>query len=250
MGRRLSQGCDRSVWLRTTSGRLRAARRPKNSKRDTLKRHGTLNPHPGRGNRPPVRNVTQSATAFGIFTPYLLSSGSRLSARWPLRAIAREARTPKRPQTHAGGSGLRRATSGERPFAAPSGLGSCHPRAVLYKCTSTEYRTRTKAAGKKTSLNPVGGVRKPAERETLISAYEDLRRQAAQCSIAGGLGMAIFLGQGMVAWMLACSWVASPNPDSVRRCPITAAPLPDELRGEIVLVLAAMALKQAPEVHP
>jgi hypothetical protein len=62
--------------------------------------------------------------------------------------------------------------------------------------------------------------------------------------------MAIFLGQGMVAWMLACSWVASMNPDNVHRCPITAAPLLDELRGEMVLVLAAMALKQAPEVHP
>jgi hypothetical protein len=62
--------------------------------------------------------------------------------------------------------------------------------------------------------------------------------------------MAIFLDQGMVAWMLACSWVASTNPDNLRRCPTTAPPLPDELRGEIVLVLAAMALKQALEVYP
>jgi hypothetical protein len=62
--------------------------------------------------------------------------------------------------------------------------------------------------------------------------------------------MAIFLGQGMVAWMLACSWVASTIPNNSRRCPITAAPLLDELRGEIVLVLAAMALNQTPEVHP
>jgi hypothetical protein len=61
--------------------------------------------------------------------------------------------------------------------------------------------------------------------------------------------MAIFLGQGMLAWMLACSWVASTNPDNAHRYPITAAPLPDELRGEMVLVLAAMALKQVPEVH-
>jgi hypothetical protein len=62
--------------------------------------------------------------------------------------------------------------------------------------------------------------------------------------------MAIFLGQGMAAWMLACSCVTCTNPDSLRGCPITASPLPDDLRGEIVLVLAAMALKQAPEVHP
>ena len=184
-----------------------------------------------------------------LLTPYLLSRGSRLSARWPLRAIAREARTPKRSQTHAGGSGLRDTTSVERSFVASSGFGCCHPGTVRCKCASTEYRTRTKAAGKKTSLNPVSGARKPAEPEKLISAYEDLRRQAAQCSIAGGLGMAILLGQGMVAWMLACSWLASTNPDNMRRCPITATPLPDELRGEIVLVLAAMALKQAPEVH-
>ena len=184
-----------------------------------------------------------------LLTPYLLSNGSRLSAGRSLRAIAREARTPPSTQTHAGGSGLRRPTPGERSFVAPSGLGSCHPGTVRYKCSSTEYRTRTKAAGKKTSLNPTARARKKADPEALISAYEDLRRQAAQCSIAGGLGMAIFLGQGMVAWMLACSWVASPNPDSVRRCPITAAPLLDELRGEIVLVLAAMALKQTQEVY-
>ena len=84
----------------------------------------------------------------------------------------------------------------------------------------------------------------------MISAYEDLRRQAAECASSGGLGMAILLGQGMVAWMLACSWVASTNPESSRPCPTTTAPLPDQLRGEIVLILAAMALKQAPEVYP
>jgi len=184
-----------------------------------------------------------------LLTPYLLSSGSRLSAGRSLRVIAREARTPASAQTHAGGSGLRDTTSVERSFVASSGFGCCHPGTVRCKCASTEYRTRTKAAGKKTSLNPAIRAHKTAEPETLISAYEDLRRQAAGCS-AGGLGMAIFFGQGMAAWMLACSWVTRTNPDSVRGCSITGPPLPDDFRGEIVLVLAAMALKQAPEVHP
>jgi hypothetical protein len=62
--------------------------------------------------------------------------------------------------------------------------------------------------------------------------------------------MALFLGQGMVAWMRACSWVSSTAPDNLRRCPTAAAPLPNELRGEVVLVLAAMALNQAPEIRP
>src|SRR5207245_6460473 len=122
-----------------------------------------------------------------------LSSGNRLSARWPLRVIAREARAPARPQTHIGGSGLRYATPDERSFAAPSGLGCCHPGTVRYKCSSTEYRTRTETAGKKTSLNPAAGARKTAVLETLTSAYEDLRRQAEECSNSGGLGMAIYL---------------------------------------------------------
>jgi len=185
-----------------------------------------------------------------LLTPYLLSSGNRFSAKWPVRALAREARTPARSQTHLGGSGLRYTTPRERSFAAPSGLGCCHPGTVRYKCSSTEYRTRTKTTGKKTSLNPAAGARKTAEPETLTSAYEDLRRQAAECSSSGGLGLAIFLDQGMVAWILACSWVASTNPDNSRRCPTTAAPLLDELRGEIVLVLTAMAVTQAPEVYP
>ena len=185
-----------------------------------------------------------------LLPPYLLSSGNRLSARWPLRVIAREARAAARPQTHIGGSGLRYAIPDKRSFAASSGLGCCHPGTVRYKCSSTEYRTRTKTTGKKTSLSPAAGARKTAEPETLTPAYEDLRRQAAECSNSGGLGLAIFLDQGMVAWILACSWVASTNPDNSRRCPTTAAPLLDELRGEIVLVLTAMALTQAPEVYP
>src|SRR5882762_712198 len=185
-----------------------------------------------------------------LLTPYLLSSRNRFSAKWPVRALAREARTPARSQTHLGGSGLRYATPRERFFAAPAGLGCCHPGTVRYKCSSTEYRTRTETAGKKTSLNPTTGARKTAEQETLTSAYEDLRRQAAECSSSGGLGMAIFLDQGMVAWMLACSWVASTHPNNLQRCSSIAAPVPDELRGEIVLVLAAMALNQAPEVYP
>ena len=99
-------------------------------------------------------------------------------------------------------------------------------------------------------MNPAAGARKTAEPQGLIAAYEDLRRQAAECSSSSGLGMAILLDQGMVAWMLVCSWVPSTIPDNSRQCPTAVAPFPNELRREIVLVMAAMALKQAPEVHP
>src|SRR5437016_12989607 len=97
------------------------------------------------------RRTISHAVRSGIrlLTSYLLSSGSGLSARWTLRAIAREARATARPQTHAGGSGLRYTTPGKRSFAAPSGLGCCHPGTVRCECSSTEHRRPTEAAGKK-----------------------------------------------------------------------------------------------------
>jgi len=217
---------------------LRSRRRRATQVRDASPRHR--------------RQAVRHSVCYGIrfLTAYLLSSRSQLSERWSLRASAREARATARPQAHAGCSGFRYASPGERSFAAPSGLGRCHPGTVCCKCSSPQYRTRTEAAGKKTSLNPAAGARKTVEPQALISAYEDLRGQAAECSSSGGLGMAILLNQGMVAWMLACSWVPSTNPDNSRRCPTAIAPLPNELRREIVLVMAAMALKQAPEVYP
>jgi hypothetical protein len=198
------------------------------------------------------RQAVCHSVCYGIrlLTAYLLSSRSRLSARWSLRASAREARAPAGPQTHAGCFGFRYATAGQRSFASPCGLGLCHPGTVCCKCSSPEYRTRTEAAGKKTTLNSAADAPKTAEPQALISAYEDLRQQAAECSSSSGLGMAILLNQGMVAWMLACSWVPSTSPDNSRRCLTAVAPLPNELRREIVLVMAAMALKQSPEVHP
>src|SRR5256884_9322199 len=61
---------------------------------------------------------------------------------------------------------------------------NAHPRSIERALRRQE---------KKTSLHPAAGACKTAS-ETLISAYEDLRRQAAGGSSSRGLGMAIFLG--------------------------------------------------------
>jgi len=122
----------------------------KKSKRDALKRHGTLNPHPNAVTDPLVetgdffdrddvvqvkyemlrrvtvdeQSVTQSAAAFGFSRPTYY-------------------------QAEADFQRLRYTTPGKRSFAAPSGLGCCHPGTVRCECSSTEYRRRTEAAGKK-----------------------------------------------------------------------------------------------------
>jgi hypothetical protein len=189
---------------------------------------------------------------FGIrlLPPHLLSGGSRLSARWPDGVVARKTRTPPRAQAHVRRSGLRCPTPCKRSVRPPSGIGRSNSEAVRHNGPPAQHRTRAGPTGKKTPLNPANGARNTAEPHALISAYEELREEVAGSSSSGGLGMALFLGQGMVAWMQACSWVASTTPDNLRRCPTVSGPLPDDLRGEVVLVLAAMALNQAPEVHP
>jgi hypothetical protein len=184
-----------------------------------------------------------------LLAPDFLSGGRGFSTGRSAGVIARKARTSSRPQTYSGGFGIRYPTPGERSSYTPSGFGRRHPEALRHNGPSAQHRARTGPAGKKTPLNRAGGARDVAEPQTLISAYEDLRQQATGGSSSGGLGMALFLGQGMVAWIRACSWVSSTAPDNLRQCQAAAAPLPNDLRGEVVLVLAAMVLNQAPEIR-
>src|SRR5256884_9322198 len=147
----------------------------KKSKRDALKRHGTLNPHPNAVTDPLVetgdffdrddvvqvksemlrrvtvdeQSVTQSAAAFGFSRPTYYQAEADFQ-RDGLFGLLPEKRGPRRghkltPEV----LDFRYTTPGKRSFAAPSGLGCCHPGTVRCECSSTEYRTRTEAAGKK-----------------------------------------------------------------------------------------------------
>jgi transposase len=243
----------------------------KKSKRDALKRHGTLNPHPNAVTDPlfqtgdffdrndlvqvkyemlrrvtvDKQSVTQSATAFGFSRPTYYQAEADFQ-RDGLFGLLPEKRGPRKGHKLTSevldfATQLRTSDPSLCPLDLAAAIQerfaiNAHPRSI----------ERALRRQKKNVAESGAGARKTAEPETLTSAYEDLRRQAAEYSRSGGLGMAIFLDQGM----LACSWVASTNPDNSRRCPTTAPPLSNELRGEIALVLAAMALKQAPEVYP
>ena len=76
-----------------------------------------------------------------------------------------------------------------------------------------------------------------------VAGYEDLRRQAVGApGLHNGLGMVLFLRQGMTAWMKARLQATSaragsscPRGDSDERIPL-------DLRGEAALILAGMAL--------
>jgi hypothetical protein len=86
-------------------------------------------------------------------------------------------------------------------------------------------------------------VNAPANRsEALITQYEQLRRDALsqQSECVAGLGLALFLRQGMVAWMRGCAdyvyrLEAQPPPSFT-----PSAPLPLEVRAQLAVILAGM----------
>jgi hypothetical protein len=78
----------------------------------------------------------------------------------------------------------------------------------------------------------------------LVSSYEELRRFAINRGdgTGRGVGLTLFIRSGMAAWMSACAPLA-PRPDaSPRHQYAEQARVPADLRVEVAMVLAQMAL--------
>jgi hypothetical protein len=83
----------------------------------------------------------------------------------------------------------------------------------------------------------------------LTAQYEQLRADALNRS-AHGFGLALFLQQGMTAWMRAWSECANaPKPPSASAVPL-AAPLPSAVRAQLTLILASMLTRPLQEARP
>jgi hypothetical protein len=81
-----------------------------------------------------------------------------------------------------------------------------------------------------------------------VAGYEDLRQQALDGGASRqGLGMVLFLRQGMVAWMMAWLEANSPAPQEKRLWP--GVRVPENQRSEVVAILAAMALSHWEEAR-
>jgi len=75
---------------------------------------------------------------------------------------------------------------------------------------------------------------------TLLAAYEDLRREVLGGLNSKGLGLCLFLGQGMAAWMKACSAILV-VPSSGGVPPAVPVTVVAGLHGEVIRILASMA---------
>ena len=99
---------------------------------------------------------------------------------------------------------------------------------------------RLGAAGKKTPVDRGCGAFFGAT-ASLVDSYEELRKRALHClPTSGGLGLAIFLGQGMSAWMQVCA--AHLKPLDIPQASCDPCNLPRQVENDIVLILASMAM--------
>jgi hypothetical protein len=84
-------------------------------------------------------------------------------------------------------------------------------------------------------------------RDSLLAAYEELRRQILGASEIGrpGPGLALLLSRGMQEWMQACMQFFRTAPEKRAEEKSREEPLPASLRAEVVVLLAGMLLQRS-----
>jgi hypothetical protein len=83
--------------------------------------------------------------------------------------------------------------------------------------------------------------------DSLMAAYEDLRRRVLGVSDGGkaGPGLTLLLSRGMQEWMQACTQFFQTAPEKREDCTSQEEPLPSDVRAEVVVLLAGMLLQRS-----
>jgi len=85
------------------------------------------------------------------------------------------------------------------------------------------------------TVSPAGTT----DRDTVVAAYEALRRRVLTGSVFGGpAGLVLFLREGLAAWMARGAAVEAADPERRGAAPLVA----DAIHAAVVRVLASMAL--------
>src|SRR4029077_4553441 len=149
--------------------------------------------------------------------PVVLPSGIRFRARWFLRITSPEAWSEKRSQAHSGSDEVRGRTANPGANTEFRSAGRAGAAQLPRKSAPPQYRAAA-SAGKKTPISLLPDPAAPLEKDGLIAAYEELRRQILNGQ--RGPGLALFMRRGMREWMNACSLCLAPSPTKE----FTAAP--------------------------
>jgi hypothetical protein len=88
-----------------------------------------------------------------------------------------------------------------------------------------------------------------AAEQDFSACYEQLRFDALHRTSSGGVGLALFLRQGMAAWIQACPCGARLQArDSVPVADVSPA-LPADVRSQVTVILAGLVLHSRPKTN-
>ncbi len=147
----------------------------------------------------------------------------------------------KSAQAHRRSAGFRAPGAAGRSLPASGSSGFASPRQVRYHRSSPQHRARLDAQSKKTAVNEDPPHSIP--QQEWVARYEQLRSDVLQShAIARGIGLAVFLRQGLTAWMRACCCSVVTPSASEFAPPAPLSSLPCDVRTQAVLILAGILL--------
>jgi hypothetical protein len=192
-----------------------------------------LSPDRAKAHQPSDRRVW-------VFAPHLLPGRNGFPEPRTVRVASRKAWAAESTQADCRSARICATAAIRTTLVGHGPTGYRDSRTLRHHRSSPQHRACAGAPGKKTTLIQESAQGNGA---ALVAAYEDLRQQALDGVRSEVLGMALLLGQGMAAWMKACSATFA-VPVSGCIPPAAPVPLTSDLHGEVVRVLASMALGQ------
>jgi hypothetical protein len=199
---------------------------------------------PGAGRAAADNRVRKS---IWFLTAVVLSGTTGVRAERIVGIDTAETWPSQRTQADGRGDGVSQPSSRQRLIPENRRLGANRGREVRCGGAPPQHRTSTLT----TKKTPVSLIPSAASADQLVSRYEELRRQVLDrySGIYRGPGLALLLQRGMRAWMEVSS-IYPTTPSSTTPRPSTREPvLASEQRGEMVMILASMALHRYPEAN-
>jgi hypothetical protein len=188
------------------------------------------------------------STDIWILARRLLSGKDCFRARWIPWTDSQTPWPKTCPQTNRYRLKLYRSAAFPRQNHFYYGTGYDGSKTIQAFRSSSQYRTSIDSPAKKRAVEGIGDDWINTE---WTSRYEQLRREASQdyLSYQGGWGLALFMRQGMAAWMHAWPKPHTSGSNSARHQIFNASSdhqkLPQSLRTQVTMVLADMILNQS-----
>ena len=188
--------------------------------------------------------VSRSAAAFSFSRPSFYQAQAAFQQGGLPALMPHKRGAEGGSQTHGRSTGFCSSGASAGLFAASGRSGRTRAGPIQHHGPSTKHRARSGAQSKKTAVNEASA--QAIAHEDCASDYEQLRGSALGIIDSRGIGFALFLRNGMAAWVHACSCGAPPANDPIPP-PATLSSLPADVRSQAAVILASIILHRRPE---